>query len=78
MWRKTYELVDKADQDMTETARRWKNATDPADRQRLEADYQAQAREYRVLASWRDVAYAAYIFATDGAECVAMDVSSLS
>ncbi len=78
MWRQACELAEKTGEHMTDTARRWKNATGVADRQRLEADYQAQAREYRVLASWRDVAYAAFIFATDGAECAAFSVSSVS
>ncbi len=75
-WQYLCELVDTADRQMTEIDQRCKQATDPLDRTRLWSDYKAAAREYRVLASWRDVFYAAYIFATDGGDCAAFDVSS--
>ena len=29
-----------------------------------------------MLASWKDVFYAAFIFSTDGADCAALDVNS--
>ena len=47
--------------------------TDPAVKDRIWVDYETACREYRVLSSWKDVFYAAFIFATDGAFCAALD-----
>ena len=75
-WQFLCDLVEKAGQQMTEVGQRWKETTDPVARDLIWADYEAQAREFRVLASWKDVFYAAFIFATDGATCAALDDSS--
>ena len=67
------DLVNKASVQMTETGQRWKETTDRVVKDRIWADYEAQAREFRVLASWKDVFYAAFIFSIDGAFCAALD-----
>jgi hypothetical protein len=55
---------------------RWKEATDPVERTERWTAYEAASREYRVLASWKDLHYAAYIFSTDGANSTVLDVIS--
>src|SRR5437764_983808 len=55
----------------------WKEAADPVLRDRMWTAYLDVTREYRVLASWRDVFFAAYVFATDGAECAALSRPSV-
>ncbi len=77
-WQDLCELAEKAGQQVTDAGQRWKDTTDPVARECLWVEYEAVAREYRVLASWKDVFYAAYIFSTDGGECAALDVSSPS
>ena len=72
------ELVELAGDYMNESGQLWKQTTDPVARDRIWANYEAVAREYRVLTSWRDVFYAAFVFATDGAECAALDDPSSS
>ncbi len=75
-WQYLSDLVDKASVQITETGQRWKETTDPVAKDRIWAHYEAQAREFRVLASWKDVFYAAFIFSTDGAFCAALDDNS--
>ncbi len=69
--------LDAADAHMHDVGQRWQsalqNATDPADADRQWSDYLVAAREYRVLCAWKDVVYAAYIFATDGPDCIGID-----
>ena len=72
-WEFLRELLDQAGQDMAVAVNRWKAASDPVEREQLWQAYEATAREYRVLASWQQVHYAAYIFTTDGADCAALD-----
>ena len=75
-WQYLGELVEQAGAHMNQTAQRWKDTTDPAVKDRIWSEYESDAREYRVLASWKDLFYAAYIFSTDGAYCAALDDSS--
>ena len=75
-WHYLGELVEKTGADMTGTGQRWKDATDVFVKNDLWMQYEVVAREYRVVSCWRDVFYAAYIFATDGAACAALDVNS--
>ena len=72
-WRYLCDLVEQAGTHMNDTGRRWKDTTDPVARDHLWSTYETEAREYRVLASWKDVFYAAFVFATDGAFCAAFD-----
>ena len=75
-WEFLRELLDKLGQDMATAADRWKEATDPVERNERWQAYEAASREYRVLASWKDLHYAAYIFSTDGAYSTVLDVVS--
>ena len=71
-WQWLRELADKAGEQTTETGKRWKDTTDPTVRDRLWVEYEAQTREYRVLAAWKELFYTAFIFSTDGADCAAL------
>ncbi len=75
-WQDLRTQVEQAGEYMSETGRLWKETTDPEIKEWLWGRYEAEARNYRVLASWKDVFYAAFIFSTDGAECAELDVSS--
>ena len=74
-WQYLGDLVEQAGTHMNDTGRRWKDSTDPVARAHLWASYEAEAREFRVLASWKDIFYAAFIFSTDGPFCAAFDDS---
>jgi hypothetical protein len=76
-WQELCVMAERVGAQMTEIGRRWKETTDPTVKQRVWVEYEAQTREYRVLASWKDVFYAAFIFSTDGAACAALDDSPL-
>jgi len=75
-WQYLSELAEKAGQHMNDTGQRWKETTDPVAKDHLWVEYEAQTRDYRVLTSWKDLFYAAFIFSTDGAHCAALDNSS--
>ena len=75
-WLSLGESVEQAGREMTEAGQRWKDTTDPTARDRLWVAYEAQAREYRVLAAWQELFYTAFIFCTDGAYCAALDSST--
>ena len=75
-WEFLRELLDEVGKTMAAACDRWKEATDPEARDQLWAVYEATARDYRVLASWKDLHYAAYIFCTDGAHCTVLDTVS--
>lgn len=75
-WQELADLTAQAGDRMTETGQRWKDTTDDADKERLWVEYEVQARDFRVLVSWKDVFYAAYVFATDGPYCPALFDSS--
>jgi hypothetical protein len=75
-WLYLCELVEKAGWHMTEVGQRWKETTDPVAKDRIWAEYEAGAREFRVLTSWKDVFYAAFVFSIDGADCTALDDDS--
>ena len=75
-WELLRELLDKIGQDMALASDRWNEATDPVARQELWAAFETASREYRVLCSWKDLYYAAYVFSTDGSDCTALDVVS--
>ena len=75
-WELLRELLDKIGQDMGLASDRWEEATDPVARQELWAAYEVASHEYRVLCSWKDLYYAAYVFSTDGSDCTALDVVS--
>ena len=75
-WQSLCELAEKVGAQMTEAGQRWKDTTEPMTREHLWVEYEAQTRQFRVLMSWKDVFYAAYIFSTDGADCAALDDSS--
>jgi hypothetical protein len=74
-WQYLSELAQKAGQHMNDTGQRWKETTDPVAKRSIWAEYETEAREFRVLVSWKDLFYAAYIFTTDGAHCAALDDS---
>ena len=72
LWQSWLEMlphVESAADRLNELGERWKTTTDPVIKEQLWVDYESAARTYRVLASWREVFYAAYIFATDGVVC---------
>ena len=75
-WELLRELLDKIGQDMARASERWNEATAPVARQELWTAFEAASREYRVLASWKDLYYAAYVFSTDGSDCTALNVVS--
>ena len=75
-WELLRELLDKLGQDMAAASDRWNEATDPGARQELWTAFEAASREYRVLCSWKDLYYAAYVFSTDGSDCTALNVVS--
>ena len=75
-WELLRELLDKVGQDMATASDRWKEATDPVLRQDLWAAFEVASREYRVLTSWKELYYAAYVFSTDGSDCMALNVVS--
>ena len=75
-WELLRELTDKVGQDMGLASDRWNEATDPVARQELWAAFEVASREYRVLCSWKDLYYAAYVFSTDGSDCTALNVVS--
>ena len=52
---------------------RWEHEPDPAVKALRWVEFQAVAREFRVLFGWQNVVNAAFIFATDGADCAAID-----
>lgn len=72
-WEYLAELTTKVGNEMTETVQRWRNATDSVAKDRIWDEYETQARTFRVVVSWKDVFYAAFIFSTDGADCAALD-----
>lgn len=69
------DALDVAREHMVTTEMGWLKATDPVAVDRMNA-FLAAARDYRVLLAWKDVVYAAFIFATDGADCAALDAHS--
>ena len=75
-WQWLCELSETVGAHVTEIGQRWKDTTDPVAKDHLWVEYEAQTRDYRVLTSWKDLFYAAFIFATDGAHCAALDDSS--
>ena len=75
-WELLRELLDKVGQDMAAASDRWNEATDPVARQELWTVFETASREYRVLCSWKDLYYAAYVFSTDGSDCTALNVVS--
>jgi hypothetical protein len=75
-WDYLVSLLSAVGQNMAEASDRWKQADDPEARARLWSEYEVIARDWRVVCSWKDVFYAAFIFSTDGANCAAMDVNS--
>ena len=77
-WQYVRLLVDQAGQRMTALGQQWKDTTDPVAKDRMWSAYEAGARDYRVLASWSELFYAAYVFSTDGADCAALNSSPLS
>ena len=76
-WLYLREVAEKVGARMTEAGQRWKETTDPAVKDGMWAEYEAQTREFRVVTSWKDLFYVAYIFATDGADCAALDDNPL-
>ena len=74
-WQYVRMLVEKAGERMTALGQQWKDTTDPVAKDHLWVEYEAQTRDYRVLTSWKDLFYAAFIFSTDGAHCAALDNS---
>ena len=66
-WQNARTHVERAGQRMIEAGERWKQATDPEAAERLWAEREIAARQYRLLEAWKDVFYAAYILTTDGA-----------
>ena len=68
-WQALLPAVEDASNRATETSNQWRQATDPVVKEQLWADYESATRTYRVLASWREVMYAAHVFATDGVAC---------
>jgi hypothetical protein len=76
-WQFLRELTDKADAQISAIGQRWKETTDPVARDRMWVEYEAQTREFRVLAAWKELFYTAFIFSTDGADCAALDDSPL-
>lgn len=77
-WQYVSALVAVAGERMTAIGQQWKDTTDPAVKAGVWSAYEAEARDYRVLASWGQLFYAAYVFATDGADCAALNSSPLS
>jgi hypothetical protein len=75
-WQYLCDLVEKTGQQMTDVGQQWKQTTDPVAKDRIWVDYETHAREFRVLAAWKDVFYAAFVFTTDGATCAALDDNS--
>ena len=74
-WQYVCLLVDQAGERMTALGQQWKDTTDPVAKEHLWSVYEADARDYRVLASWGQIFYAAYVFSTDGADCAALHSS---
>ena len=74
-WQWLCELSETVGAHVTEIGQRWKDTTDPVAKDHLWVKYEAQTRDYRVLTSWKDLFYAAFIFSTDGAHCAALDNS---
>ena len=72
-WQYLCELSETVGAHVTEIGQRWKDTTDPTVRDRLWVEYEAQTREYRVLAAWTELFYTAFIFSTDGAHCAALN-----
>ena len=60
---------------MNDTGQRWKETTDPVAKRSIWAEYETEARELRVLVSWKDLLSAAHTFTTHGAHCAALDDS---
>ena len=75
-WQYVCLLVDQAGERMTTLGQQWKDTTDPVAKNRKWVDYEDGARDYRVLTSWSQIFYAAYVFSTDGADCPALNNSS--
>ena len=75
-WELLRELLDKLGQDMATASDRWNEATDPVARQELWTAFEVASRDYRVLCSWKELYYAAYVFSTDGSDCTALNVVS--
>lgn len=77
-WQYLSRLVEQAGARMTALGQQWKDTDDPVAREGAWSAYEAGARDYRVLASWSQIFYSAYVFSTDGADCAALGSSPLS
>lgn len=72
-WQQATELLEGMGGAVSAASQRWSEATDPGEKALRWVEYMAVTREYRVLSSWQQVFYAAYVFSTDGAECAVLD-----